>query len=398
MHRTPERRNITAIAMSLSEHTGRAKMALALSEAQKVLRQGGLSNVAAYEEISELLSAAAPRARVATSRAADSLFEESWEHQRKMAEQYAQGQAVGPNFPWQNLNALVPFLSPGDMTLIGAQTGFGKSVCAQQISEHIAHTIGGYDVGLFHLETTGLDFMMRLGCRLLPIHGSDYFKTKLTGQKIAKRIERLEGEYRRAQKEKGEITYEASYGIGWEDFKNRVTLGKIRAEAAGKRYVCIVDYYQKFGSSGFSNRTEAYNTIAENLKDLAQQLGIYMIVFSQEQPHTQKSAPGGDVSEGELSSWGGNVINFQSQVIIRVIRRRNIEADSIWMEADDKTPKRDALGKMMYLHRKGQIDSSSKLKVIKASFGQVGDAHVLFANGFFDIMDTDVTSVDFSNR
>ena len=68
-----------------------------------------------------------------------------------------------PDSPWDDMNDMLPSLQPGNLVLIGAAAGHGKTSLMECIAEHNAQR--GHEVLFFHLELSTEEMMQRQAAR-----------------------------------------------------------------------------------------------------------------------------------------------------------------------------------------------------------------------------------------
>lgn len=173
--------------------------------------------------------------------------------------------------PYADLREIVPAIKPGQLTIVGARPGVGKSVVAADFARHTAmhHGIGTV---FFSLEMTRLE----LGQRVMAAEAGvlfDRFRDKTLE----------EADWERAAKVK-RVWDESPLWMS-DDFN--VTLGHIRARL--RRMVrqhdinlVVVDYLQLMETGASSeSRQQEVSQMSRGLKKLAGELGVAMVVLSQ---------------------------------------------------------------------------------------------------------------------
>lgn len=156
-------------------------------------------------------------------------------------------------------------LEPGDVTIVAARPGCGKSAFATQIVENIAKQ--GKKVGYFNLEMRESQIYERF---------ISHSEIDLTRLKRAKTF--LGEEQDRFIKKNREIE---KYNV--TIISNCFSIREIRAESRHQNYdVIVIDYMQLIESDKkHGSRNEEVGAISRAIKKLAMELNIHIIVLSQ---------------------------------------------------------------------------------------------------------------------
>jgi hypothetical protein len=268
-----------------------------------------------------------------------------------------------------------------------AKSKHGKSSIVLLLAEHIAHTCAdgeGYDVAVFHLETTAeslADRWIARKCKVKPgaLRQPEIFD--ITREPYKSKYDRAQSEWEHNQKHRGRVSYIHCPGIGPSEFATQVAAMKAQAESRGRELVVILDYYQEMDTSELSQyETTGLNTLATRLKNIAEakETNCYLIVFAQygiDQEYSSKKA-----------GFGGQKIVQRSQVVIRV-ERDDATTDYPILNTKSNEQIRDACNVPMFYHEAGQPDARAWLNVILANDDEAGVVPVIFINGYFECFD-----------
>lgn len=156
-------------------------------------------------------------------------------------------------------------LEPGDVTIIAARPACGKSAFATQIVENMAKE--GKKVGYFNLEMRESQIYERF------IAHSEIDLTRLKRAKTFLCEEQDQFEKKNREIEKYNVTV----------ISNCFTIRDIRAESRHQNYDAIViDYMQLIESEkNHATRAEEVGSISREIKKLAMELNVHIIVLSQ---------------------------------------------------------------------------------------------------------------------
>ena len=168
---------------------------------------------------------------------------------------------------WESLDKLIGGFGPGELIVVAARPGSGKSIFLLQAAAHLAHT--GM-VAFSSLEMTEESLQLRLLAQYGPVHMSNLRKHTLNRddwQRIAEA---------RARVQAAPIFVDETPGV---------TLAQIRSHARavgrrGKLAAVCVDYLQLVVGEGQS-RQEVVGHVAEGLKALAKDLQVPVIAAAQ---------------------------------------------------------------------------------------------------------------------
>lgn len=157
-------------------------------------------------------------------------------------------------------------LEGGDVTVIGARPGLGKSAFVSQMIEHMAKK--GYRVGYFNLEMNESQVYERFVSRLAEL--------SLTRVRRAKSF--LGGEEEAFNRANDEMSrYDVIISTGSK------SISEVRAESRHQRFdVIIIDYLQLVKTDRhYANRASEVGDISKSIKGLASELHVPIILLSQ---------------------------------------------------------------------------------------------------------------------
>lgn len=172
--------------------------------------------------------------------------------------------------PWRSVNNMVYGFQPGNLIIVAAPSGHGKSICGENIAEHNAKR--GKKVLYFHLELTTEQMIARQVCRFSDITIGEILKGSADRDQLA-RVGETVGSW------PGAIRY--VHCPGW---KPERIAAVIRREAAmGLCDLVIIDYLQKVYLPFEKGRTDemALGLAVETLKNVAEVAMVPVILMSQ---------------------------------------------------------------------------------------------------------------------
>lgn len=164
------------------------------------------------------------------------------------------------------LDDCLGWLEGGDITIVAARPGIGKSAFVSQMIEQMAKK--GYRVGYFNLEMNESQVYERFVARLAEL--------SLTRVRRAKSF--LGGEQEAFEKANEEMSgYDVVISTGSK------SISEVRAESRHQRFdVIIIDYLQLIKADRhYANRASEVGDISKAIKGLASELHVPIILLSQ---------------------------------------------------------------------------------------------------------------------
>lgn len=370
------------------------KTQLALGKINTIFADPKLTSRDAYFEALEVLKGLAPRSNKERVLSFTEVQDKWFEQREANIALVRSGKTIGPRLPWESTWEILPYMSPNEVCVIYGVTGFGKSTLAQLIAEDIAH-VQGYDVLFVHLETDPLKYMSRvlareLVCPVVPLetgfydkNGQTYF-LDLTRQELGRRVERIRRDFAHKDANIGTFYYNHCPGASVEDIAASAERYQVLAAEKGRKLVVVIDYFQKLDWSAYRApaKTQGLNQAALVIKNVAESLGINIIVFA------QGSLEDGFGQQDIAKLRDANELVVSSQTVIRVERQiATSDAPAKHKEGVDRgKPIYDLLGNPMYAHRKGELDSIALLRLVKgnnASTATEKQGKIRIMNGYF---------------
>lgn len=169
--------------------------------------------------------------------------------------------------PWESLDRLIGGVAPGELMVIAARPGSGKSIATLQMAAHLAHT--GM-VALSSLEMTEEALQLRLLAQFGPVHMTVLRKHSLSGDDWVRVAEA------KSRVQDAPIFVDDTPGATLAHIR-----GHVRAVARRGRLAAVfVDYLQLVHGEGQS-RQEVVSGVAEGLKALAKDLRVPVIAAAQ---------------------------------------------------------------------------------------------------------------------
>jgi len=351
--------------------------------------------------LERMMEAAPQRIRVFVNPLEENLARQERILAEREARLESQG-SVGPETPWPRLNRMVAGGKKGDITLLSAKTGYGKSTLALLIALHQAWT-QGYDVALMHFEQyteSILDRLLAHRFGLLPV---DFRKPgKITDPKQTRtfslkdpRWERAFNEFKayvkRMSEEKGNIWL--IHATGWTPAQIAAEIAQRAAMAYqnGRELVVHYDYLDLISSEGLKKDGDgmvaSHAAVMDFLRDeIGQQFGIYTYLYAQDDLKANYRT--------RLMPYGGQKALHRSQVYVR-LERYYAEDSEIVTTKDangNVVQATDMFGRPIFKHKAGQLHSRSLLHVIKGNDDETGFVPVEFINGRFQVREIEYQS------
>lgn len=308
----------------------------------------------------------------------------------------------GPLLPWYGFigeHGILPGgMDWGDMTLITAQSGFGKSTLVGQIAEYNGYTAQTCDVLVILLETNLMKMKARSLARncLIPfdmvkvkrfnhkdprfhkdIHGQDYRKTKATPAKGSL------GWYQQwVNGSDCGVNYAFAPGASAYEITQLMSLYRRKAEAREKGLLVIVDYLQKIDWTMFSyDQRVGLERVADVIRDGIEiqnnKSPLHMIMMAQ---------------ENEMGDpYGGRGILQRAQLHISLSRSRRqpgamLDGGDLPIKNSDGSQRTDAIGNSRWYQRAtDMLAAQSSLVVRKSNDAPGREIKVVFENAKYRI-------------
>lgn len=391
-----EDRTITPLVYILRDTVQKTKTTRALSLMQGIFANPKLTQVDAYLQAMEVFKGLAPFHKGHIETFADTV--DQWLARQETYKLLQEsGRNIGPCLPWASTWEILPYMRPKELCLIYGVTGFGKSTIAQLIGEDVAHR-QGYDVLFTHLETDPLTYMSRVLSRELRIplkelergwyvtNRGDRQYLDVNRGELGRDVQGIVRNFKQTDREVGTFYYNHAPGASVERIAMDVQRYKERAERRGRKLVLVLDYVQNLDWSAYkaSAKTQGLNIAAERLKNLAETEDINIIAMAQAQLENA-------LDRHETPQLrDANEFGVKSQTVIRVDRQRATEDDPIYLNAQLDLMI-DRIGSRMFYHRKGEWDSSTVLRLIKANNSSTSEdtqGYVKFVNAYYTIRST----------
>ncbi|RIK36323.1 MAG: hypothetical protein DCC55_27620 [Chloroflexi bacterium] len=398
----PDAVRVSALSTALSDAIVSANLIAAGRDTLEIATKNFGSNIEVYNAMLERMMEAAPqRIRVFVNPLEENLARQERILAEREARLESQG-SVGPETPWPRLNRMIAGGRKGDITLISAKTGYGKSTLALLMALHQAWT-QGYDVALMHFEQyteSILDRLLAHRFSLLPV---DFRKPgKITDPKQTRtfslkdpRWERALNEFKahvkRMSEEKGNIWL--IHATGWTPAQIAAEIAQRAAMAYqnGRELVVHYDYLDLISSEGLKKDGDGmvanHTAVMDFLRDeIGQQFGIYTYLYAQDDLKANYRT--------RLMPYGGQKALHRSQVYVRLERYYAEDSEIVTTKDADGNvvQKVDMFGRPIFKHKAGQLHSRSLLHVIKGSDDETGFVPVEFINGRFQVREIEYQS------
>ena len=227
-----------------------------------------LLNTDGIEDISHVVHGVSSKTNDMLDSIASGTFDKSYAD--SLLETLNRKEQSGISTGYPKLDEIIDGFIPGQLVTIGAGTGRGKSAFAVNIALNIRDQ--GHTVGLWSFEMDEHEVRERIFSNVTGIGKKDKYNQEERYNSVRKYVERVESE-------KGEIHIFTDKIIDLGAFY----LNCRRLSLRNKMKVVIIDYVQLIHLSVFKgfNRTSEVEHITKNLKSIASELGITIIILSQ---------------------------------------------------------------------------------------------------------------------
>ncbi len=263
---------------------------------------------------------------------------------------------IGTGFP--QLDKLTSGLHGGEMIVVAARPGMGKTSLAMNIAEHIAIETN-QPVGIFSLEMTAESLVMRMLCSRTHISLQSIRAGSLT-----------QNDFTHMTREAGKLANAPIYiddtpGLSILNLRSRA---RRMMEHGIKLFV--IDYLQLLSSTlargGEANRQQEVADISNGVKSLAKELNVPIIILSQlnRDVEKEKNRP------PRLSDLRESGAIEQDADIVLLIYRPNSKQDKNSDDAED-----DTSGQM-------EVTVPVKLIIAKQRNGPTGDIDLVFLKNY----------------
>lgn len=184
----------------------------------------------------------------------------------------AKSAATGWRTGFIQLDHIMNPMQPGQLVVVGARPGVGKTSLAVNIGCHVAKEFGAH-VAMFSMEMTDPEIAIRILGGYSGI-ASGRFREHRLGEKEWDRINHTLTQYADMP-----FHIDASGGLSIQEITARARLAK---KQIGRLDVLIVDYIQLSRAEGrYDNRAVELGAVTSGLKRLAKELGCTVIALSQ---------------------------------------------------------------------------------------------------------------------
>lgn len=173
--------------------------------------------------------------------------------------------------PWEDLNEVIPGMAPGEMLVIAARPGVGKSVLGGQIAFHAATKLG-IPTLMVSMEMSTEELLMRLISAHARVSLDLLLKSQVTHDADWRRI--------------GEASAAISESVLEIDDTPEMTVPRIRARLGQMRNhaeagLIVIDYLGLIQGAKAENRNQLVAQVSRDLKLLARSTGIPVVALHQ---------------------------------------------------------------------------------------------------------------------
>lgn len=182
--------------------------------------------------------------------------------------------------PWPRLNDIIGGFRPGQLIILGAYTGIGKSAAAAQAAQYTAQC--GTGVALFSLEMSSQDILVRMICQRASIN-SHKFQTGCLS-------DREQIEFQRCSHEITELPLRIDDTSGATVMA--VQTGVRKLQATTHISLVVIDYLQLMDTvNRHENRVQQVTEITRGLKRMAVEQQVTVLALSQLNRSSQDGNP-----------------------------------------------------------------------------------------------------------
>jgi replicative DNA helicase len=284
---------------------------------------------------------------------------EDWLGGQSLRGQEAADHGTRMAFPWRAISSRVPWLRPGMMVAVAADSGIGKTAFLECCAEHWAKQ--GRKVAFFHFE---LSYQVMLDRRMARQAGVPVCELEdgLLDERTSDALERLASWH-------GGITY--AHCPGWSMQRVAATARKLAAQ--GLADVVMVDYLQKARLEHGDGLTPAQmrGQQVEALKVLAEQLAVPVLLASQ----LNRSAFG-QARKSRHSIRDTGELDEKANVVI--LLDRQVLEDDLYDES---------IMPAKMIAEAGQLSPVMRVFIDKNTLGETGDGKLRFDGSRFRLLD-----------
>ena len=194
------------------------------------------------------------------------------------------GDEKGMQTGFSALDKVLVGMGPGNMVLVGARPGMGKTSFALNIATNVART-SGKAVCIFSLEMTGEELAMRM----LSSEGMVSNQSMRTGKLSQEEWDKLSF----AVEKLGSCDIRVDDTAGISISQMRAKLRRVKGNELG---MIVIDYLQLLqGDKKYDSRTNEVSDISRNLKLMAKDFGVPIVCCAQlsRNPESRKNSEGG---------------------------------------------------------------------------------------------------------
>lgn len=270
----------------------------------------------------------------------DRVFEKTEQQSKKGSK------IIGLDTGFDRLNALTQGFTPGQLIILAARPGAGKSAMALNLATNIA-TLNGIDVAIFALEMPSDELVQRLiacdaSISLGNIKSGDLDRNAWL--RFNTSISKL-----------------SNIGLYFDDSPDK-TISVIRAKCRNKKVekgsklgLIVIDYLQLMEDPQSKSAVEKVTKITRGLKLMARELQVPVIALSQLSR---------DIEKQNAASKAQDATKQAREPVLSDLR----DSGSIEQDADI----------VMFIHRKNLKAPDSKLIIAKNRAGAIGSINMLF--------------------
>lgn len=186
-----------------------------------------------------------------------------------LQERMASDPSSYPSAPYDDLKGLIPYFAPGKLHLIAARPAMGKSALATCLAWHLAKE--GHAVSFRSLEMSSAELAQRCLCQIGRVDSHRVLSMRLADDEWGRLMD--------AGKELADLPVWIDSTVGQTPAQVIEGLRHDAREHGCK--VAFVDFFQRMRWSNSDGRREEMGDAINQLKDVAEETGMHIVVLSQ---------------------------------------------------------------------------------------------------------------------
>lgn len=259
--------NVSAYSEIIKNKSIQRNLIKASEEISKICYDDGSVSNMLDIAIDKVFSVAQERENGAVSHIRSILYE----NYNRLSEIMKNGESIsGLSTGYKYLDSKILGMQPGNLILIAARPGMGKSSFAANIAQHVAIR-QNIPTAIFTLEMSKEELANRIICSEARIDNKKIKSGDLSEQDILKYIEAME------PVASAPLYIDDTPSISYTELRAKCKRLKLERNLG----LVVVDYLQLMSGTSKESRQQEISEISRNLKLIAKELGIPLIALSQ---------------------------------------------------------------------------------------------------------------------